>query len=51
MKRFEVVLEREEMSSTMFDALRDWSRAGCLVRTGEAEVRVEEDERGVESPE
>ena len=46
-----MVVEREEMSSTTFDALRDWGRGGCLVRTGEDEVRVEDDERGVESPE
>jgi hypothetical protein len=47
----EEVVEREEMSSTMVDALRDWGRARCLVRTGEGSVKVEEDERGVESAE
>jgi hypothetical protein len=47
----ELVVERDEISSTRFEAVRELGSAGCFVGTGEVEARVEEGESGVERPE
>jgi hypothetical protein len=51
MKRTEVVVEREDTSSTRFDAVSEYGNEGSLVRTGDAGMRVEDGESGVETAE
>lgn len=50
MKRAELVVEREDMNSMIFDAVKE-GKMDCFSRSGDFDARVEVEEIGVERPE
>lgn len=51
MKRAELVVEREDMNSMIFDAVKEEGKMDCFSRSGDFDARVEVEEIGVERPE